>query len=321
VKTPDVSVVIPTLNRREELRRTLGSLLGQTIPADEYEIVVVVDGSTDGTVEMLADLQATRPIVAHVQSRHGRAAAVNAGVRRARGEFLVFLDDDITASPELLEYHRAYLRAHPGHAVVGAAPVAVTPDSPHVVQLVGNKMNAHLARIGAPGFEFKERDVYSGNFGIARALFLDIGGFDEDFTLYGNEDCELARRLLLRGVPIVYHAGALGHQRYTKTFAQLVCDTYEKGRTRVLLSKKHPALASSLGVMTDAPLSRKARVFLALARQAARNGARHAAPPLTGVIARLDQRWPARLAPRYRAILDLYFWLGVSDERRRAGAA
>jgi GT2 family glycosyltransferase len=253
-------------------------------------------------------------IVAVQPSRRGRAAACNEGARRARGAVLVLLDDDITASRHLLEEHYTYVRNHPGHAVVGAVPLSLTADSPAVVRLVGEKMNAHLANIGQPGFHFKERDFYSGNFSIERSLFLKAGGFDEDFTLYGNEDCEFARRLLLFGVPIVYDPVALGQQRYTKTFAQLVRDTYEKGRTRVLLSRKHPEIATALGVMGNRRLSWKGRLLMAFLRRVPGRMSRPT-PPFVRLIALLDRRWPAGLGRRYRAILDVYFWLGVMDER------
>ena len=311
----EVSVVIPTLNRRDELRTTLASLGAQTLPGSAYEIIVVVDGSTDGTTEMLRHLRLPCPLIVAVHAeRRGRAAACNEGARRARGGLLVLLDDDITASPQLLEAHATYVRDHPRHAVVGAAPIALAADAPAVVRLVGDKMNTHLANIARPGFRFRERDFYSGNFAIELSLFLEVGGFDEDFTLYGNEDCELARRLLLRGVPIVYHAAALGYQRYTKTFSQLARDTYEKGRTRVLLGRKHPDIASSLGVADSPRLAWKTRLLLAFLRRA-RWPARSPAPPFVQLLARLDGRRSGRLGRRYRAILDAYFWLGVADER------
>jgi GT2 family glycosyltransferase len=310
----DVSVVIPTLNRCEELRTTLSALASQTLAASDYEVVVAVDGSNDGTIEMLQGLALPCALAVVVQpTRRGRAAACNEGARRARGAVLVLLDDDITPSSRLLEEHATYIRAHPRHAVVGAAPIGLTADSPAVVRLVGEKMNAHLAHISQPGYLFRERDFYSGNFAIDRALFFEAGGFDEDFTLYGNEDCELARRLLMLGVPIIYRADALGHQRYTKSFAQLACDTYEKGRTRVLLSRKHPTIASALGVTADPRLSWRGRLLLGFLR---RMRGPAPVPPFVGLVAQLDRRWPGRLARRYRAILDVYFWLGVTDERR-----
>jgi GT2 family glycosyltransferase len=319
--TRRLSVVVPTFDRREELRATLSALASQTLASSDYEIVVVVDGSTDGTTEMLTELRLACPLIVAVQpKRGGRAAACNEGARRARGAVLVLLDDDITASARLLEEHATYVGDHPRHAVVGAAPISLTDDSPAVVRLVGEKMNAHLAHLAQPGYRFRERDFYSGNFAIDRSLFFEAGGFDEDFTLYGNEDCELARRLLLRGVPIIYHAAALGHQRYAKTFAQLARDTYEKGRTRVLLSRKHPAIASALGVTAAPRLSWKGLLLLALLRLV-RGRKPRPAPPLVGLVAGLDRRWPRRLARRYRAILDVYFWLGVTDERRSPRSA
>jgi GT2 family glycosyltransferase len=313
-----VSVVIPTLDRRDELGATLAALATQTLPPETYEVVVVVDGSRDGTIEMLERLRPRYRLVVAVQPRRrGRAAACNEGARRACGRLLVLLDDDITASERLLEEHAAYLGRHPGHAVVGAAPIEIGADASAVVRLVGEKMNAHLARLATPGSEFTERAFYSGNFAIERAAFLGLGGFDEDFTLYGNEDCELARRLRLRGIPIVYNARAVGYQRYTKSFAQLVADTYQKGRTRVLLNDKHPEIASSLGVMAPPRLSWKAAVLISLLR-ALSGRSPGSTPPLVGLIGALDRRWHGRLAPRYRSILDAYFWVGVMHERGRS---
>src|SRR4051812_32873595 len=104
---PRVSVVVPTFNRRESLQRLLVALAGQTHPVDDFEVVVVDDGSTDGTGELLQRLEPPYALQALRQSNGGPALARNRGVARARGELIVFLDDDVEPLPELVSEHVA----------------------------------------------------------------------------------------------------------------------------------------------------------------------------------------------------------------------
>ena len=98
----DVSVIIPTYNNGGVLARTLGALLTQTFPPDRYEIVIIDDGSTDGTAEMVGRLRGPVAIRYVAQPKSGRAAARNLGARVARGRILLFLDSDFFADPALV---------------------------------------------------------------------------------------------------------------------------------------------------------------------------------------------------------------------------
>lgn len=315
---PLLSVVIPTRNRRAEIEETLHSLRVQTLAPEMFEVVVAIDGSEDDTVEMLARFPAPFVLTSLPRRHSGRAAAVNSGVRVARGEILVILDDDIAASNTLLDTFARHLTAHPDHAVVGAAPIALPADAPAVVRFVGTKMNNHLLRLQEPNFTFAEQDFYSGNFAIRRDLLLKVGTYDEDFTLYGNEDCELARRLILAGVPIVYLPSAVGHQRYTKDFVRLARDTYQLGRTTVLFSRKHPEITPRLRVESPPWFSRRMRAVMT---------GLVAFPALTAsllegafvVLGWLDRACPQLLVPRYKSVLDVLYWVGVKEEQRRGG--
>ena len=95
--TPVISVVIPTFNRRETLERVLPLLANQTLPADQYELLLCDSGSTDGTAELLAELAI--PNLRHIRptENRGRSGARNAGIRGATGEFVLFTDADILA--------------------------------------------------------------------------------------------------------------------------------------------------------------------------------------------------------------------------------
>ena len=103
------SVVVPTYNRCDRLRRVLGALADQTLPRDSFEVIVVSDGSTDGTDEYLRGGQTPVDVVAVTQPNSGPGPARNAGVERARGDLVVFVDDDVVAEPDLVEQH---VRSH-----------------------------------------------------------------------------------------------------------------------------------------------------------------------------------------------------------------
>jgi glycosyltransferase involved in cell wall biosynthesis len=189
-----LSVVIPTLNKVDLLRKTLAALEGQlSDPGQTWEVVVVNDGSSDGTAAFLATCAAAGRLPLQVISPErnvGRARARNLGAHAASGRFLLFLDDDIVAPPGLLAAHLALLQAEPRCGTIGYAvtdPALV--DSPHFHYL-DTRGTARLAAGPAPA-----RFFVTQNAAVPRSAFLDVGGFDEDFSSYGFEDMELAFRL------------------------------------------------------------------------------------------------------------------------------
>ncbi len=122
--TPRVSVIIPTYNRSGYLRQAIKSVLAQTF--EDFEIVVVDDGSTDDTAAVVASFDDPRVVYLR-QDNAGRSMACNAGLKQARGEYLAFLDDDDLYLPEKLAVQAAYLDAHAeiGLAAGGAQIIAL----------------------------------------------------------------------------------------------------------------------------------------------------------------------------------------------------
>ena len=117
-----LSVVVPTYNRVDTLRVVLPSLLGQTLPKDDYEVVIADSHSTDGTAEYLASMSASAGTdrVRYVPGPYtGRASARNAGIASARAPLVLFTDADIIASPDLLARHVD------DHAAAGEQRVAI----------------------------------------------------------------------------------------------------------------------------------------------------------------------------------------------------
>jgi len=320
------SIVIPTRNRSASVERALRALAQQTVPAKRYEVVVSIDGSEDGTEEMVAAFTAPCSVRALSSARSGRAAACNTGARAARGMLLVLLDDDMEPAPNFLAAHFGEHPPGSRRGVVGAVPIFVDPSSPPVVAYVGSKFNGHLEKLARPGYQMTFRDFYSGNFSIARDLFLQVGGFDEEFRIYGNEDGELALRLLRAGFELHYSAAAAAAQHYEKDFAALARDNIEKGRTAVLLSRKWPDALPEMPFARRGRDSRKWRFaragLLALSRVF------RSTPELViELVGLLERRRPTRMDVFYRFALDYFYRLGARcalgspiERRPRAGS-
>ena len=308
------SIVIPTHQRRASVERALKSLCRQTAPHDSYEVVVSIDGSDDGTAEMVAGFEAPYRLQAVSHTHSGRAATCNAGIRAARGRLIVLLDDDMEASPELVAAHVDAHHARARRAVVGAAPIVVSADASPLVRYRARGFNGRLARFATSSRRLSFRETYTGNFSISRKVFLAAGGFDERFTLYGHEDYELALRLVKADVELVYSPAAIAWQHYEKDFAALARDCIERGHTAALFAAKHPDAAPFLEICGyKRPSGRRRLVraaLLSMSRMAASTPER-----VVSIVEWLERRQPGSLHRCYELSLDYFYWLGVTRAR------
>lgn len=189
-----LSVVIPSMDKVGLLEKTLDALICQEVPSGlDWEIVVVNDGSSDGTAEFLEARHRVSEIplvVVSPPANVGRAKARNLGARAAGGHWILFLDDDIVAPPGLLKAHLDLLEEDPSAGTIGFAVTEPSLiDAPHFHYLDSRG----VARLG-PGFA-PGRFFVTQNAAVPRQAFLDVGGFDEEFSSYGFEDMEVAFRL------------------------------------------------------------------------------------------------------------------------------
>jgi glycosyltransferase involved in cell wall biosynthesis len=235
-----ISVVIPTYRKPALLRRTLEALLPQTAAlAGGCELVVVDDGSADETAAVLEALQSRLPLCVQRPPRNeGRAKARNRGWRAARGETVLFLDDDILLEPGALAAH---VRAQ---AQLPAAYLGLVVTAPEVVDspLFGYLDTRGIAKRPAGG-PVPARYFLTQNASVPRAALERVGGFDEAFGAYGFEDMELAFRLEERvGLRFFSVDGARGEHIHHHTLAQYLEKKRSCGRvTLALLRERHPA--------------------------------------------------------------------------------
>ncbi|MBN1529271.1 MAG: glycosyltransferase [Thermoleophilaceae bacterium] len=198
---PDVSVVVATRDRVALLEELLASLRGQTLPRERFEVVVVDDGSRDGTAELLAGEQrdgTVRVVSTGRGEALGPAAARNAGWRAARAPVVAFTDDDCVAAPRWLEEGLAASRAAPGCIVQGRTD----PRADHRPLIPAFSRTVSVTAAG-PLYE-------TCNIFYPRALLAQLEGFaDGTYPGAGGEDTDLAWRALERGVRVRYAPQAL----------------------------------------------------------------------------------------------------------------
>jgi glycosyltransferase involved in cell wall biosynthesis len=316
---PVISVIIPTYQRRSSVLRLIESLRGQSLRPTEFEVIVVVDGSTDGSYEALLGSSPDFALQVIRQENRGRAGACNAGIRIARAGMVLLLDDDMVAEPELLRAHLAAHRLSPRRGVLGAVPIAVRRGSPAVVRYYAEKFNAHLRQLETAE-EIRHTSFYSGNFSIALEEIRGVGCFDERFRRYGNEDTELAVRLARAGVKLAYHPEAVARQTFDKGFGEVARDSIAKGHNAVLAARLTGDLPE------DAPASKyrdltskwrhRSRAWRVM--RAALLAVTRARPTLPETIAAFGAKfsniWPVSTPRFLRFIFDYFYWVGVEQQ-------
>ena len=239
-----LSVVIPTMNKVALLEQTLAALGRQDPgPGILWEIVVVNDGSSDGTDEFLSRAGrefSSRGLELNVvapEANVGRARARNMGARAARGRWILFMDDDIVAPEGLLRAHLEILMTGDdvgtiGHSVTDPGLV----DAPHF-HYMDTRGVAKLGPGPAPG-----RYFVTQNAAVPREAFLAVGGFDEGFSGYGFEDMEVAFRLEDgAGVRFEVLPGPVPRHVHHHTLVQYLDKKVECGRQSLgHLARLHP---------------------------------------------------------------------------------
>jgi GT2 family glycosyltransferase len=232
---PQASVVVVTYDSAGHLPKFLGSLRGQV--GVRHELVVVDNGSSDGSAPLVRHLAPTARIVE--QANLGFGAGCNAGARVSAGAVLVFVNPDTVLRPGAVKALADATR--PG--TVATAKVLLSSD-PSLINTCGNRLHftGYSTTFGLerPAADFPADQPVPGVSGAAFAVRRDdwarVGGFDEDFFLY-MEDTELSWRLRRLGFSIVLAAGAEVEHEYAFGVAAQKLEHLETGR--LLLLRKH----------------------------------------------------------------------------------
>jgi glycosyltransferase involved in cell wall biosynthesis len=236
-----LSVVIPTLNRGDLLSVTVDRIARQTLSRDQYEVIVVDNGSTDHTRTILEQKRKTYPHLKHFsQLKRGAAATRNVGIRNSSGEIVLFIDDDIFAEPNLAERHLAHHAQNDRVSIIGGV---TTPwarcNDPFLRYLRDRRIFNPYSITGGP-IDFSY--YHTGNVSTERGLLLEAGGFNEDFFTYGMEDIELGYRLEKLGCRMIHAPEARAVHQYSPTYDQFTLRCEQAGYSLGKLIELHPEL-------------------------------------------------------------------------------
>jgi glycosyltransferase involved in cell wall biosynthesis len=201
-----VSVIIPTYNGAHKMPHVLAALAQQTV--QDFEVIVVIDGSTDGTAASLQAWQSRFERFRLIeQPNGGRAQVRNRGAAAAAGDLLIFFDDDMRPGPDAVRQHMAHHEAHPGSMLTGGQIEELVPDMPDFLRFkagLSRKWAGHLSDPAKPMTK-DQAFLTAANCSMAKATFEALGGFDERLT--DAEDYDLAVRAIRQGIELYADPG------------------------------------------------------------------------------------------------------------------
>ncbi len=244
-----VSVVVATYNRGERLADILGDLSRQTLGRHRFEVVLLDDGSKAPVDDVVAPFRDRLDLTLHRQTNQGVGAARTRGAELAKGDLLVFLDDDMRLPDTLLESHRAAHapredseRGLERRVILGrlrGAEDAERKAMPLFERFHLAALDQLSADVASGAHVLDGSEFYTGNVSMPRALFFELGGFDR--TLTRGEDTDFGVRLHKAGVPI-----ALSEEAYTVNLSDHASAgkwlerSSTDGRCASQIAKKHP---------------------------------------------------------------------------------
>ncbi len=250
MNNPKVSVIAPTYNRSNIIPQFLSALNCQTTSPQDYEVILVDDGSTDDTREVISSFAGKLKFnLGYIhQSNKGPAAARNLGIQKARGNLILILNDDAIVNQNLIEKHIAT------HEQLLPLKAAVLGSFNWDEELVCNPFMRYVSR-NPVIFQYPRMDrgfynykyFWSCNISITKELLLRVGLFDETFQDPMYEDIELGYRLQRMGVKVYYDSDIVSTHCHIITLKSYVRRTRSEGINLIKFVTKHPELVKDIG--------------------------------------------------------------------------
>jgi GT2 family glycosyltransferase len=246
-ENPSLSVVMPTHQRRHLLVEVLPPLLEDPSVS---EIVVVVDGSQDGSVELLESMARQHPTILPVVRKvaGGNQVAMAEGLSRATGDVVLFLDDDVRAGSRLGEHHLAHHRSREKLVVLGYMPIAKSQTrvpGEFATPLYAEEYEG-CCRLYEADPSTILRSLWWGNVSIRRADLLAVGLNAPDYEATYHQDQDLGLRLLEAGFTATFDRSLVATHLHQRSLPSFIRDATAQGRGRVLVYERHKAMMGEL---------------------------------------------------------------------------
>jgi glycosyltransferase involved in cell wall biosynthesis len=236
---PTTSVVVPTFNGARLLGRILRPLLDD--PAAS-EVIVVVDGSRDGSFELVERLARDEPrLRGMLIENRGDMGAREEGARAATGEIVLFIDDDVLANPRLVSGHARRHAERAADIVVGYMPVTPSPlrrSDDFALRLYASEYEGRC-QIYERDSASAVRELWGGNFSMRRADCLTIGMANPGFTEHYHADRDFGIRCLEAGLTGTFDRSLAATHLHERTLEAFIRDARSQGAARVLLPRFH----------------------------------------------------------------------------------
>lgn len=240
-----LSVVIPSHNQGESLKETLSSLEHQTIQNEQFEVILVDDGSIDNTREFGGRFNSTYSLRYFFQENSGAAAARNRGAEEAKSELILFLDADMICDSELLSSH---LRAHRNTSrviVEGSRKPWHTAASPKYYRVIDVDTNFLPNMHRGKNFG----DMLSCNLSLRNCLFQEVGGFDTGLSRW--EDVDFAFRAVQLGAQLKFVPEAVAYHNHPMPFTEYCQKQLRTHQVAIELAHKHPGILDQIDYLSD----------------------------------------------------------------------
>lgn len=304
--SPEISVIVVTYNRADVLSRSLEALYAQETSPSHYQVVVVDDGSTDGTAAILQAWagRALSSLKILRQENRGAAAARNAGIQVACGEIVLFLGDDIVVPAGFLRAHLAAHRRWPGGEVCVAGPLRWGPDIRPTPTMRFLLRYAYGYPDSTEPVESDYHLFYGCNTSLKRVFLLSGPLFDESFAGRDYEDVELGYRLSRRGMRLMYDPAAWAFHNHPQDIQALARRWYESGRNSLLYEGR-----TGQGAAAGPSWIRRGKLLLGSIL----------APPLRAYCSLADRLDLPLVPPRFYAWLARYYVARGREYARRQG--
>ncbi len=234
VERPFISIIVPMYNEGEKIRRCIEALMQQSYPKALYEVIVVSDGCTDNSEEIIKGIMSSSPgtpLRLVRQKNQGAGAARNFGVQYAKGEILLFIDSDCKAAGNWIEEMLRPLLQCGVSGVQGAYRTEQTDLTPLFSQIEFEERYEKLSSTKYVDF--------IGSFSAAyrRDIFERHGGFDTMLTM--NEDVDFAFRVSSTGEKLFFNPDAVVYHQHPNTLGKYLKIKFWRGFWRTIIYRRH----------------------------------------------------------------------------------